>query len=68
MDLISRQADCEYCHKDEDDYVTPLDKNCHVVVRCSPIDGWMLSVKYGAWREDVPIRYCPMCGRELKHG
>ncbi len=61
----SEQTDCEYCHEDGDGYVTPLEKNCHAVVWCSPIDGWVLSVKYGSWRKDVPIRFCPMCGRRL---
>ena len=63
-----KQEICEYCHEDSDGYVTPLEKNCHAFVRRSPIDGWILSVKYGAWRKDIPIRFCPMCGRRLKHG
>ena len=66
-DTISRQASCDYCHEDSDGYVTPLEKNCHAFVRRSPIDGWVLSVKYGAWRKDISIRFCPICGRELKH-
>ena len=61
-------GNCPYCHEDSDGYVTPLEKNCHAFVRRSPIDGWVLSVKYGAWRKDIPIRFCPMCGRRLKHG
>ena len=65
-DTISRQVACEYCHEDSDGYVTPLEKNCHAFVRCSPIDGWILSLKYGSWRKDVQIRYCPMCGRRLE--
>ena len=60
-------GNCPYCHEDSDGYVTPLEKNCHAFVRRSPIDGWVLSVKYGAWRKDIPIRFCPICGRELKH-
>ena len=66
-DTTSRQASCEYCHEDSDGYVTPLEKNCHAYVRYSPIDGWVLSMKYGAWRKDIPIRFCPMCGRKLKN-
>ena len=67
-DLISMQARCEYCNEDFDGYVKPIEKNCHAFVYHSPIDGWVLSLKYGAWRKDVPIRFCPICGRELKHG
>lgn len=62
------QTNCDYCHEDSDGYVIPLEKNCHVLVRRSPLDGWILSVKYGAWRKNVPIKFCPMCGRGLKHG
>ena len=65
-DAISRQSACEYCHEDSDGYVKPIEKNCHAFVRCSPIDGWILSLKYGSWRKDVQIRYCPMCGRRLE--
>ena len=61
-------TDCDYCHEDVDGYVKPIEKNGHAVVRCSPIDGWILSVRYGSWRKDVPIRFCPMCGRRLERG
>lgn len=72
-EYIERQAaiealeDCEYCHEDSDGYVFPLEKNGHALVRFG-MDGWTLSVKYGTWRKNIRINYCPMCGRRLKHG
>lgn len=63
--IRARLGFCKYCHEDSDGYVTPLEKNCHAFVSRSPIDGWVLSMKYGAWRKDIPIRFCPMCGRKL---
>lgn len=59
---------CEYCNEDSDGYVKPVEKNGHVAVLYSPIYGWILGVKYGAWRKDIPIQFCPMCGRRLKNG
>ena len=72
-DYIERRAaidaleDCEYCHEDSDGYVFPLEKNGHALVRFG-MDGWTLGVKYGTWRKNIRINYCPMCGRRLKHG
>ena len=59
-------TDCEYCHEDSDGYVFPLEKSGHALVRFG-MDGWTLSVKYGTWRKNIRINYCPMCGRRLKH-
>lgn len=60
-------TDCKFCHEDSDGYVFPLEKNGHVVVRLG-MDGWTLGVKYGTWRKNIRINYCPMCGRRLKNG
>ena len=59
-------TDCEYCHEDSDGYVFPLEKSGHAHIRFG-MDGWTLSVKYGTWRKNIRINYCPMCGRRLKH-
>ena len=60
-----KQTDCEYCHEDSDGYVKPIEKNCHAFVRFG-MDGWELSLKANGWHGSAKIRYCPMCGRELK--
>ncbi len=62
-----RQKMCEYCHEDSDGYVKPIEKNNHAFVRFG-MDGWELSLKAKGWRGSAKIMYCPMCGRELKHG
>ena len=62
-----KQTDCEYCHEDSDGYVKPIEKNCHAFVRFG-MDGWELSLKANGWHGSAKIRYCPMCGRELKNG
>ena len=62
-----KQTDCEYCHEDSDGYVRPLEKNCHAFVRYG-INGWEISLKAKGWSGSAKIKYCPMCGRELKHG
>lgn len=61
-----KQTDCEYCHEDSDGYVRPLEKNCHAFVRYG-INGWEISLKAKGWSGSAKIKYCPMCGRELKH-
>lgn len=58
---------CEYCHEDSDGYVKPIEKNCHAFIRFG-MEGWELSLKANGWHGSAKIRYCPMCGRELKHG
>jgi hypothetical protein len=66
QDLPSAQAeqtDCDYCHKDSDGYVYPIEKNCHAV-----IFGSVLYLKANGWRGEVEIKYCAMCGRRLTNG
>lgn len=60
-----KQTDCEYCHEDSDGYVKPIEKNCHAFI-CFGMNGWELSLKANGWHGNAKIRYCPMCGRELK--
>ena len=52
---------CEYCHEDVAGYVTPIEKNCHVFMYGSD-----MVVKANGWRKNVPINFCPMCGRRLR--
>lgn len=53
---------CEYCREDRDGYVVPFDKNAHVFWKYPD----KLIVRFGKERRECKIRYCPMCGRELK--
>ena len=62
----AKQTDCEYCHEDSDGYVRPLERNCHAFVRYG-INGWEISLKAKGWSGSAKIKYCPICGRELKH-
>ena len=62
--LRARLGFCEYCNKDADGFVTPLEKNGHAFVRFG-INGWELSLKANGWHGSAKIRYCPMCGRDL---
>lgn len=56
---------CEYCHMDEDDFITPLEKNCHVYLY--PVRGlWTLICKFKKKEYQININYCPMCGRKLR--
>lgn len=57
---------CDYCHKDLDGYVKPLEKNSHAFIWWNAMDGWHLSLKAKGWHGMAPIKYCPMCGRRLK--
>ena len=59
------QTDCEYCHEDSDGYVKPIEKNSHAFIRFG-MDGWELSLKANGWHGSAKIRYCPMCGRDLR--
>lgn len=56
---------CLYCHDKVDGYIKPLDKNCHAFIYYSPINGWVMNLKYNTWCKEIEINYCPMCGREL---
>jgi hypothetical protein len=58
------QKNCEYCHTDRDGYVKPLEKNCHAYIRFG-MDGWTIELKAKGWNGKAPIRFCPMCGRDL---
>lgn len=62
-----KQEICEYCHEDSDGYVMPLEKNSHAFIRFG-MDGWELSLHAKGWHGSTKIKYCPMCGRELKNG
>lgn len=62
--LRARLGVCEYCNKDVDGYVKPIEKNCHAFIRFG-MDGWELSLKANGWHGSAKIRYCPMCGRDL---
>lgn len=64
--LISRQANCDYCHEDSDGYVKPIEKNCHAFIRFG-MDGWEISLSAKGWNGSAKIMYCPMCGRKLKN-
>lgn len=56
------QTVCEYCHKDSDGYVFPLDKNGHAY-----ISQGKLCLKANGWHGEAKINYCPICGRRLLH-
>ena len=62
---------CPYCHTDRDGYVQMLPREGigNVCVTWSPFGGWILdfSGKYHT-RAKIKIKFCPMCGRELKRG
>lgn len=60
-----KEMKCEYCHTDLEGYIVPLDKNAHVYLHSENRYHWMLCIKACGWRKDVPINFCPMCGRKL---
>lgn len=62
--LRARLGVCEYCNKDSDGYVKPVEKNGHAFIRFG-MNGWELSLKANRWHGSAKIRYCPMCGRDL---
>ena len=64
----AEDTDCEYCHTNADGYVKPIEKNCHAYIWRSGVTGWHLSLKARGWSSEVPIRFCPMCGRRLEDG
>ena len=57
---------CEYCHTDIDDYVKPLDKNAHVYINLSGIHSNNLHINWYGKQMNLPINYCPICGRNLR--
>ena len=56
---------CEYCIYDRDDCVRSLDKRGHVSIQ--GVNGNRhLNIRFNGILRTVPIKYCPMCGRELE--
>ena len=53
---------CEYCNQDRDGYSTSLDKNAHAYIAFPNF----LVIQFGGQIRKCEIRFCPMCGRELK--
>ena len=64
--LRARLGFCEYCNEDSDGYVKPIEKNNHAFVRFG-MNGWELDLQAKGWHGSAKIKYCPMCGRELKN-
>ena len=56
---------CEYCHTDLDGYIVPIDKNGHAYLNERNRYSWVLTIKACGWYKDIPINFCPMCGRQL---
>ena len=60
---------CNYCTEDFDGFKAVLDKNGHAVIHKSfPDRKPILVIRAYGRRWEVQIRFCPMCGRELKGG
>lgn len=57
--------ECEYCHYDKDDCIRPIDKQGHVYISGSMEK--TLCISWYGHRKDIPINYCPMCGRKLEN-
>ena len=55
---------CTYCNEDKDGYVTCIDNN-HVCIR--PYAG-TIHIKWHQYKKEIPINFCPMCGRKLRGG
>lgn len=55
---------CEYCNEDFDGYVRPLDRNAHVVIWDKP-HYQVLEIDWYGHKMQLPISYCPKCGRKL---
>lgn len=56
---------CRYCREDNEGYVQALDKNGHVYIAWGYHGMDKLIFRFGKERREIPISYCPMCGRRL---
>lgn len=56
---------CKYCIEDRDGFVVPIEKNGHAFIFFGT-GGYSLALKACGWHKDVPINFCPMCGRKLR--
>ena len=73
MDKTENSDLCLFCHTDADGYVQPLPREGmgQAVI-------WHHPPMYGGWllhfsgphhtKAHIKIKFCPMCGRELKEG
>lgn len=59
---------CKYCKTDCEGYIQPLDKNAHVFLRETTQYRANLIIEWYGHYMDIPIKYCPICGRDLKDG
>ncbi len=53
---------CEYCHEDRDGCVACIDRRGHLFFKYPN----KLVLSFDKSRTEFEIRFCPMCGRELK--
>ncbi len=53
---------CEYCHEDRDGCVGCIDHRGHLFFKYPN----KLVLSFDESRTEFEIRFCPMCGRELK--
>jgi len=56
---------CKYCNEDRDGFVVPIEKNGHAFVFFGA-GGYSLSLNACGWHKNIPINFCPMCGRKLR--
>lgn len=59
---------CEYCHPDLDDYIRLLPRKGKGTAAIYPSNHGSRLVVSGPFNTklSIPIKYCPICGRELE--
>ena len=60
LDEKIKQETCPYCHEDKEGYVK---SNGAFYLYYDRFEGWLLHA--GKSCKPRPVKYCPMCGREL---
>jgi hypothetical protein len=64
---------CPYCHTDRDGFSQYIPRvgtgNAFIYKHASIFGGWLLHIHWPRRAEmKIQIKFCPMCGRELKDG
>ena len=60
-------TNCKYCMENSDGYIRALDNNghAHIFLSHTPKKHKVLHIRYCGKTLEIPINFCPICGREF---
>ena len=59
-------CDCEMIRKDGTAQITIGKQGWVYTIKCSELGLWSILINHKGEQEEIPIAFCPHCGRDLK--